>query len=207
MDIIQIAHEYTGELIKLQKRIFIKNEELDIFKEETIPAIQYCSAKTIESIIRYYKAFVPFLNKNATYLSVGSGTNFLEKEARSQGIFIQCSDIEKTKPIFDPMRRIINVPLDYTAELYGEELIINNCTEHYDYIVFVRYVPWEFNFDEELFVKFAKSCTKYADKMIISVVKNSYDDLRTFLNKRDDIIIKSEYIHNTINFEIDLTKL
>lgn len=207
MNTIKVANDYMTELVKLQKSLFVRNEDLNVFKEEAIPAVQYCSTFFLDSIIAFYKVFVPFLDKDATYLNVGSGTNFLEKEARSQGIFMQCADIEKTKLIFDPMRKIIDVPLDYTAELYGEELIINNCNNHYDYLIFVRYVPWEYNLDKELLVKFLKSCTKYTDTVIISIVKNSYLELQEFLNERSDIIMKSEYIHNTKNYVIDLTKL
>jgi hypothetical protein len=206
MDLERVANEYSRELIELQRKLFIHKRDLNVFKDETIPAIQYCSINTLKSIQRFYKVFVPFLDKNATYLNVGSGTNFLEKEARQQGIFMQCADIEKTKLIFDPIREIIDVPLDFTADLYSEEININDCDEHYDYIMFIRYVPFEHNLDTEQFMKFIKSCKKYADKVFISVVKDSYTELQNFLKQNSDIIIKDEIIQNSRNFIIDLSK-
>jgi hypothetical protein len=207
MNLIRVANEYSRELIELQRRIFVNNEDLKIFKYETIPAIQYCSVHTLVSIRDFYKKFVPFLDKNSTYLNVGSGTNFLEKEARSQGIFMQCADIDETRYIFDPIRNLIEIPLDYIADLYSEEINIRNCNEYYDYVMFVRYVPFEHDLDTDKFMKFIKSCNKYADKVFISIVKNSYLELQEFLKQKDDIIIKDEIIQNSRNYIIDLSKI
>lgn len=207
MQEIRICNEYARKLMELQKQIFVRNEDLNVFREETIPAIQYCSVHTIQSINKFYKAWMPFLDKTATYLNVGSGGNFLELEAHQQGIFVQSADIEETKLIFDPLRELMGKPLDFTAGLYGEELVIKDCNEHYDYIMFIRYVPFEYHLNIETLQKFLKSCNKYADKAIIQTVKNSYHEINNYFNQRDDIIIRREEIQNTLNYEIDLTKL
>lgn len=203
-DYQKIADQYAQELIALQRKLFVNNHNDDPFKYEAIPAIQYCSGPYLKSIEDYYQEFITQLDKSKSYLNVGSGSNILESIAREHNI--HSADIDETKQIFEPLRKLLNAPLTYTASLYGEELFVNTPNK-YDYIMFIRYVPFEKDFDEELFESFLKSCRKYSDKAIISIVKNSYFEINDYLMGRCDIISRYSVIKNSKNFEVDLSKL
>ena len=207
MDLIKITHDYSRSLMELQKDIWIRKKDLNVFESETIPAIQYCSVNYLVSVMEFYKIFIPTLDIESTYLNIGSGANFLEHGARQAGFLIKCADIVQTNPIFDPLRRSIGVPLDFEAGLYSNQMNIAGCGERYDYLMFIRYIPWEHNFDPVMFTSFMKSGRKYSDKAIIQLVKGSYNEIRQFF-KENNHIIESRYdVGNTDNYTIDLNKL
>lgn len=187
IDFNVLGHEYIGDLMRLQRRLFEDNEELDVLKYETIPAMQYCNEITFRSIIKYYNRFILLIDDEATYLNVGSGTNLLEYVAKQHSVDIECADIKETNLIFDPIRKRLNCPLDYTAGLYGDELVVNT-NKRYDYVSFIRYVPFELDFNKDQFIKFILSIEKYADNVLISTQKKSYVELTEFFKQNSDII-------------------
>lgn len=206
VDFYEVADHYGKALMSLQNAVFKHNEDINVFKYETIPAIQYCSGPYLKSMYTYYQEFINILDKKAKYLNVGSGCNMLELVAKHNNIDIRSADIEETKPIFDPLRRLLKTPLNFNAGLYGKELTINT-REKFDYIMFVRYVPFEYDLDEELFESFLRSAKKYADKAIISIVQGSYNDISQYINLRSDIILQSHIVMNSTNYIIDLEKI
>jgi hypothetical protein len=205
IDFFKIADEYAAKLIALQNAIFKYNVDIDVFKLETIPAIQYCSGPYLRSMHKFNKKLINYID-TTSILNIGSGCNMLELAAKEENIKIFSADIKQTEAIFNPLRELLQTPLDYSAGLYGKEITVNT-NKTFNHVLFSRYVPFEHDLDIELFESFMRSAQKYANKAIIIAVKGSYRELQEYLNKRGDIIIKSFGLDNTAVYEIDLGKI
>jgi hypothetical protein len=195
-DLNAISSGYSQYLIGVLQKLFTNRLTGDLgenFKhvlpDETIPAVQYCNTTNLKNIIDYNQDFITFLEKDKTYLNVGSGINFLEYQARQVGFNIECTDIKETFLVFDYFREQINTPLNFGCDMFGDELVLHQPEfKRYDYIMFLRYVPFEFETDYQKVHSFIMSCKKYADNVIVSVVRSSYREWSNYIDWAGDKI-------------------
>jgi len=153
-----LTSEYSQYLIGVLQKLFTNRLDgnlgdnfKDVIPEETIPAVQYCNTTALKNIISYNQEFITF------------------------GFNIECTDIKQTFLVFDYFRQYIDTPLDFGCDLFGNELVLHQPEfKRYDYIMFLRYVPFEFETDYQKVHNFITSCNKYADNVIVSIVRSSY---------------------------------
>lgn len=209
-----LTSEYSQYLIGVLQKLFTNRLDgnlgdnfKDVIPEETIPAVQYCNTTALKNIISYNQEFITFLERDKTYLNVGSGINFLEYQAREAGFNIECTDIKQTFLVFDYFRQYIDTPLDFGCDLFGNELVLHQPEfKRYDYIMFLRYVPFEFETDYQKVHNFITSCNKYADNVIVSIVRSSYAEWGNYVDWAGDKInvFHKEDCKNTVNYFIKL---
>jgi hypothetical protein len=213
-DLNELSITYSQYLIGILQKLFtnrlngnIGENFQDVLPDEVIPGVQYCNAVALKNIISYNQDFITFLEKDKTYLNVGSGINFLEYQAREAGFNIECTDIKETFIVFDYFREFIKTPLNFGCGLFGDELVLHQKEfKRYDYIMFLRYVPFEFETDYQKVHNFITSCKKYADNVIVSVVRSSYAEWANYVDWAGDKIdvFHKEDCQNTVNYFIKL---
>jgi hypothetical protein len=213
-DLNELSTSYSQYLIGVLQKLFtnrltgdLGENFKDVIPEETIPAVQYCNTTSLKNIINYNREFITFLEKDKTYLNVGSGINFLEYQARAEGFNIECTDIKETFLVFDYFREYIKTPLNFGCGLFGDELVLHQPEfKRYDYIMFLRYVPFEFNSDYEQVHRFITSCKKYSDHLIVSIVRSSYAEWGNYIDWAGDKVnvFHKEDCGNTANYFIKL---
>jgi hypothetical protein len=213
-DLNELSITYSQYLIGILQKLFtnrlagnIGDNFQDVLPDEVIPGVQYCNAIALKNIISYNQDFITFLEKDKTYLNVGSGINFLEYQAREAGFNIECTDIKETFIVFDYFREFIKTPLNFGCGLFGDELVLHQKEfKRYDYIMFLRYVPFEFETDYQKVHNFITSCKKYADNVIVSVVRSSYAEWANYVDWAGDKIdvFHKEDCQNTVNYFIKL---
>lgn len=213
-DLHALSNSYSEYLIGVLQKLFtdrltgdLGENFKDVIPEETIPAVQYCNVMNLKNIIDYNQDFITFLEKDKTYLNVGSGINFLEYQARQYGFNIECADIKETFIVFDYFREYIKTPLNFGCDMFGDELVLHQPEfKRYDYIMFLRYVPFEFETDYEKIHRFITSCKKYADNIIVSNVRSSYAAWGNYIDWAGDKldVFHKEDCKNTVNYFIKL---